>query len=116
MEIQIIPTTKPLTATVGDDLQFYCEAAGRGSTESSYLKWYKQTSPPKKVELDKSLVQRQGYLSGGTRVDKEVVLIRNVKKENSGTYICERYHTSSGTYDSRSTQVLITGKDFSPLF
>ncbi len=109
IDIEIIPTTRPITAVEGGVLQFYCTADGLGSRDSSYLKWYKQ-KPSGQVELNRTLVQRDGYSQGGRTYDKEMVHIKNVKKSDAGTYTCKRDHAPTGTIQSKSIEVVIEGK------
>ncbi len=99
---------RPISAIRGDHLQFFCEADGYGSKTQSALKWYKKTSTGR-VELDQSLVSRQGYTAGGYVMDKEVVSIQNVQKSAAGTYICERDHKPTATIKSESVEVVIEG-------
>ena len=108
--IDIFPKNNPLNGTLGEYFSFFCEAQGLGSTTESYLNWYKKTSSGE-IEVDRSLIRREGFIHNGKPYDKEKIEFKSLVKSDSGTYICKRQATSEvGEIKKKEVELIVKGR------
>ena len=115
VDIQIWPYGDPLKATVGEPFTFACEAFGMGTRTSSLLTWYKKTSNGE-IEVDRSLIRREGYFHIGKGIDNERIEIKSPTKAHSGTYICKRRVPYQRRENMKLVHLIVEGIVFEEMF
>ena len=90
--LEIMNKDRPIKIKKGEGLALYCDTG----VENIKLQWYKRTAG-----IDEEL----SY--AGIRS----VLIPNVTKSDSGTYVCKMHHTNSGKIlVEKTVEVIVSGE------